>query len=285
MTAPGLPAPRFWEFEDGRLNVAAIQPASTDLAQVLLVETLGGIGNDWFVIGIDFPVGRLVQSASLTVTDTFGVKTLLQPAGANGSARWGLFRHAMPVDSDEAEGVPISNLLYLAPRVAQPLIGPVVEQVTLTHDEQANIAWAIEQILESPLQVGIALSDARPPEPRGDPQAPPQYKLFHRPPPHWVPLLPVRTGPDAEVLLARGSVSDEAGNGRLVGSVTTMLAGGTDGALLIPEEEVPDDGLVVQRHYQAARWIDGTLHIWAAYRARPAGSLPSANLRFNSISE
>ena len=110
---------------------------------------------------------RLVQSASLTVTDTFGVKTLLQPAGANGSARWGLFRHAMPVDSDEAEGVPISNLLYLAPRVAQPLIGPVVEQVTLTRDEQANIAWAIEQILESPLQVGIALSDARPPEPRG----------------------------------------------------------------------------------------------------------------------
>ena len=64
-----------------------------------------------------------------------------------------------------------------------------------------------------------------------------------------------------------------------------MLAGGTDGALLIPEEEVPDDGLVVQRHYQAARWIDGTLHIWAAYRARPAGSLPSANLRFDSISE
>jgi hypothetical protein len=285
VTAPGLPAPRFWEFEDGRLNVAAIQPASTDLAQVLLVETLGGFGNDWFVIGIDLPVGRLVQSASLTVTDTFGVKTLLQPAGANGSARWGLFRHAMPVDSDEAEGVPISNLLYLAPRVAQPLIGPVVEQVTLTRDEQANIAWAIEQILESPLQVGIALSDARPPEPRGDPQAPPQYKLFHRPPPHWVPLLPVRTGPDAQVLLARGSVSDEAGNGRLVGSVTTMLAGGTDGALLIPEEEVPDDGLVVQRHYQAARWIDGTLHIWAAYRARPAGSLPSANLRFDSISE
>lgn len=33
-TAPGLPAARFWEFEDGRLNIAAIRPASTDLAQV-----------------------------------------------------------------------------------------------------------------------------------------------------------------------------------------------------------------------------------------------------------
>lgn len=283
VTAPGLPAPRFWEFEDGRLNVAAIQPASTDLAQVLLVETLSGFGNDWFVIGIDLPVGRLIESASLTVTDTFGTRTLLQPSGANGSGRWGLFRHAMPVDADEAEGVPISNLMYLAPRAAQPLIGPVVEQVTLTRDEQANIAWAIEQVLESPLQVGIQLSDARPPEPRGDSQAAPSYRLFHRPPPHWVPLLPVRTGPDAQILLARGSTSDEAGGQRIVGSVTEILAGDKDGALLIPEEEVPGDGLTVQRHYQAARWIDGTLHVWAAYRARPAPSLPSSGLRFDSV--
>ncbi|WP_380876350.1 hypothetical protein ACFB49_08290 [Sphingomonas sp. DBB INV C78] len=283
VTAPGLPAPRFWEFEDGRLNIAAIKPASTDLAQVLLVETLGGFGNDWFVIGVDLPVGRLVEARSLTIIDTFGTATLLKPAGANGSSRWGLFRHAMPVDGDEAEGVPISNLLYLAPRLDQSLIGPVVEQITLARDEQANIAWAIEQILETPLQVGIPLSDTRPPDSRGDPQALPQYKLFNRPPPHWIPLLPVRTGPAAQVMLARGSISDQAGGGHLVGSMTAMLVGGSDGALLIPEEEVPDDGLVVQRHYQAARWIDGSLHIWAANRTRPAGSLSSAGLRFDTI--
>ncbi len=115
VTAPGLPAARFWEFEDGRLNIAAIRPANTDLAQVLLVETLSAYGNDWYVIGIELPVGRIVESASLVVTDTFGVRTLLRPAGATTSGRWGLFRHAMPVEDDEAEGVPISNLLYLAP--------------------------------------------------------------------------------------------------------------------------------------------------------------------------
>jgi hypothetical protein len=283
VTAPGLPAPRFWEFEDGRLNIAAIKPASTDLAQALLVETLGGFGNDWYVIGVELPVGRLFESTSLVVTDTFGVQTLLQPAGATTSGRWGLFRHAMPVESDEAEGVPISNLLFLAPRVAQPLIGPVVEQVTLTRDEQANVAWAIEQVLESPLQVGITLGDTRPPDTATDPAAEPQYRLFNRPLPHWVPLLPVRTGPDAQVVLARGSVLDLSGGQRLVGSVTAMLAGGTEGALLIPEEEVPDDGLVVQRHYQAARWIDGSLHVWAAYRTRSADPLPSAGLQFDTL--
>lgn len=283
VTAPGLPASRFWEFEDGRLNIAEIRPASTDLAQVLLVETLNGYGNDWFVIGVELPVGRMVQSASLVVTDTFGVRTLLQPAGATTSGRWGLFRHAMPVEDDEAEGVPISNLLYLAPRVVQPLIGAVVEQVTLSRDEQANIGWAIEQIVESPLQVGVMLSDSRPPDPPGDPDAAPDYRLAHEPPPHWIPLLPVRTGPDEQVVLARGSMLDVTGGRRVVASVTGLLAGGADGALLIPEEEVPDDGLVVQRHYQAARWIDGTLHVWAAHRTRPAGQLPSAGLRFDSL--
>ena len=283
VTAPGLPAARFWEFEDGRLNIAAIQPATTDLAQVLLVETLSGYGNDWFVTGVDLPVGRLVESRSLVVTDTFGVRTLLQPAGAGTTGRWGLFRHAMPADDDEAEGVPISNLLYLAPRVAQPLIGPVVEQVTFTRDEQANVGWAIEQIVESPLQVGVRLSDARPADPPGDPDAAPDYRLAHEPPPHWIPLLPVRSGPDGQVVLARGSVLDVTGGRRLVESVTALLAGDVDGSLLIPEEEVPDDGLVVQRHYQAARWIDGTLHVWAAHRARPAGQLPSAGLRFDTL--
>lgn len=284
VTAPGLPAPRFWEFEDGHTNISAIQPASTDLAQVLLVDTLSGYGNDWYVIGVDLPVGRLISTSSLVVTDTFGARTLLQPAGCGGTGQWGLFRHAMPVDRDEAEGTAISNILYLAPRLAQPLIGPPVEQVTLARDEQANIAWAIEQLRESPLQIAVRLSDARPPEPSSDPEALPSYKLFRRPPPHWIPLLPVRSGTDGQIMLARGSVSDEAG-GQPVGSVTAMLAGDRDGSLLIPEEEVPDDGLVVQRHYQAARWTDGTLHVWAAYRTRPAGSLPSANLRFDTVGD
>lgn len=287
VTAPGLPARRFWEFEDGNLNLAALQPAETDLAQVLLIETLSGYGNDWFVIGVDLPVGCLVRTSSLVVADTFGARTLLRPLGDPGSisARgWGVFQHAMPFDVNEPEGATIRNLLYVAPRLAAPLIGPVVEEVLLSRDEQANLGWAIEQAVESPLQTPVRLSSARPPEPPGDPDVAPDYHLAQNPPPHWIPLLPVRPGPDQQVVLARGSVLDSDGR-RLVHSVTELLGGGPDGALLIPEEEVPTGGVLVQRSYQAARWIDGTLHVWAAHRTKVNPSVPPSGVRYDYLIE
>lgn len=288
VTAPGLPARRFWELEDGRLNLAALRPAETDLGQLLLIETLSGFGNDWFVIGVDLPVGHLVSATSLVVTDTFGARTLLRPHGDHRlgtTVRWGLFQHAMPVDRDEPEGVPITNLLYLAPRLAQPVVGPVVEQVVLARDEQANLGWAVEQLKESPLQVGVELSAARPPEPPGDPDVAPDYHLAQAPPPHWIPLLPVRVDGTEQVALARGSVLDLAGGRRVVSSVTALLGGGPDGALLIPEEEVPSGGIVVQRSYQSARWVDGSLHVWAAHRTRVSTGLPPSGVRYDYLAE
>ena len=287
VTSPGLPARRFWEFEDGRLNLAALQPAETDLAQVLLIETLAGFGNDWFVIGVELPVGRLVSGRSLVVTDTFGTRTLLRPHGdpaIGDTGRWGLFQHSMPFDPEEPEGAAITNLLYLAPRLAQPVLGPVVEQVVLARDEQANLGWAVEQLRESPLQLGVELSTARPPDASGDPDVAPDYHLAQAPPPHWIPLLPVRQDGGEQVALARGSVLDVGGR-RVVRSVTDLLGGGADGALLIPEEEVPAGGLIVQRSYQAARWVDGSLHVWAAHRTRVSSGLPPSGVRYDFLVE
>ena len=286
VTAPGLPARRFWEFEDGAVNLSALAPAETDLAQVLLIETLSGYGNDWFVIGVDLPVGRLVRSTSLVISDTFGVRTLLHPVGTSSAPAdgWSMFQQAMPYDAEAPEGASIRNLLYLAPRLARPLVGAVVEEVLLARDEVANLGWAIERVVESPLQAPVPLSSTRPPDPPGDPDVAPDYHLAQAPAPHWIPLLPVRTGPDEQIVLARGAVLDVAGR-RVVRSVTQLLGGGPDGALLIPEEEVPVGGLLVQRSYQAARWVDGSLHVWAAHRTKVADSVPPSGVRYDFLIE
>ena len=64
-----------------------------------------------------------------------------------------------------------------------------------------------------------------------------------------------------------------------------LLGGGPDGALLIPEEEVPVGGLLVQRSYQAARWVDGSLHVWAAHRTKVAESVPPSGVRYDFLIE
>ena len=78
---------------------------------------------------------------------------------------------------------------------------------------------------------------------------------------------------------------DLTGGRRVVSSVTRLLGGGPDGALLIPEEEVPSGGIVVQRTYQSARWVDGSLHVWAAHRTRVSTGLPPSGVRYDYLVE
>ena len=81
----------------------------------------------------------------------------------------------------------------------------------LVRDELANLAWAVERRLESPLEVGLetakdVLDLAPPPD---EPREVPLYRLASPVPAHWIPLIPVQVAPgSAEVRLARGAVLD-----------------------------------------------------------------------------
>ena len=195
-----------------------------------------------------------------------------------------MFSQAMPVEPGDANGVAITNLFFLAPTI-RPIDGPVLEEVMLLRDELANLGWAVERRLESPLEVGIETArdvvDLAP-----APEAPrevPVYRLASPVPAHWIPLLPVRVADDsAEVRLARGAVLDLSGTPRTITSEARLLDPG-EGRLLIREEEVPREGVVVRRTYQAARWYDGRLFVWTGNRASIGSGEGSSGLAFDDL--
>jgi hypothetical protein len=289
----GMPAARFWEFEDARIDVGLMQVGPTDLPHLLLIEYASVYGNDWFVIPIDLPVGSLSEAGSLVVTDTFGGRTLLRPHGdpALPRAPWSLFQLSPAAGGAAPRGQPVANLFFLPPSVAQTVEGATLEELLLLRDEMANMAWAIERRIESPLEAALerASDEIETAAPTGAADGmPPAYRLASVTPPHWVPLLPVRVDEaTGEVRLARAATLAPDGSRRIVRAEGRLLVDpvAPGAPLLIREEEVPREGARVRRCYQSARWLDGRLIVWAGHRKNVGRGEGSSGLAFDSIGE
>jgi hypothetical protein len=145
----GMPNLRYWAFEDGRTNLGAVRPDTTDLAKLLFLEYGLVFANDWFLIPCEVPVGSLARVRGLSVTNVFGERFWIQPAGSRDDQSWQRFA----LYTLEAAGLAV---LPTAPKVQE---GDPVEQVALVRDEIANMVWGIELLV--PLASGRALRGGR----------------------------------------------------------------------------------------------------------------------------
>jgi hypothetical protein len=287
----GAPAARFWEFEDAQVDYGRIPTGPADLPQMLLIEFANSFGNDWFVIPVELEIGSLCRTRSLVVTDTFGVRTLIQSNSESGlpHSTWRMFQLSFQRPSDSPPLTPARNLFFLPPALAQTLEGKPVEEVLFLRDEMANMAWGVERLIENALEQPLnryEASNASSSQPTVPANGTPVYRLASQVPDYWTPLLPVQT--DAATLairLVRGAVLKPDGSQQVVKSRGRILNPNNKSPLALHEEEVPREGARVMRTYQLARWLDGSTHLWMGRRKQVGRGEGSSGLRFDTAEE
>jgi hypothetical protein len=268
VTFPGMPAPRFWAFEDARIDLGAVAAGADNIARMLLVGFSVDYGNDWFVVPVELPVGSLTSIEALDVSDTFGVTTRVRAAteidGAD--AAWRMFG----LSADDGSSTP---LLFLPPVLAGSLEAAARERVAFARDEFANLVWAIEEVVESATGAPRRRDEEPQPATRisgvgGDVL---RYEVATETARHWHPMVAVVDESGAATLEQRA----------IHLAVGTVL-GGAD-PLRVREEELPGEGFGVERTFQLARWMGGRTVVWSA-RRRTGGSGPvSSGLRFDDV--
>jgi hypothetical protein len=284
----GMPAPRWWEFEQGRVDFGRVDAAPDDLARLLLLEFALVYGNDWLMVPVTLEAGSICRIRSLEVTDTFGVKLEIPPSVQPGdtSASWGLFHPAEAGRPLTHRVAPADRLFFLPPTLASSLTSDPVEEVVLIRDEMANMAWGIERRVPGadgrPVDRFEAYQEKRRAEPPPGPipeDAAVEYRLASSIPDHWIPLVPVHTDADRRAIaLQRGAMLEPA-TGLPILPLGRVLTPGH--RLIFPDETVSRAGERVTRHFQHTRWIDGGSLLWMGRRRRPGRGEGSSGLRFD----
>lgn len=281
---PGMPAERWWEFEDGNVDFGSVETSPWDAISMVQLQFAVVYGTDWFVIPLQMNVGNLCWIQELVVTDTFGEVTTIPRFDQAGGAEsgWGMFELNI-------QGEPSSEfaqLFFLPPTFGSSFNSAPIEQVSLVRDEMANVAWGIEKVVPSRIGQPINRRDeffakhaqiaAAPPPQQSEGHTRVDYKLASHVPDYWIPFLPVRNEKNA-LLLRRGTTTsisrDSSPHGRIL----------RPERLAIHDEEIPRTGVEVTRAFQYARWIDGSTHLWLARRKNLGRGEASSGLRFDII--
>jgi hypothetical protein len=274
VTFKGMPARRYWQLEDGAVDIGAIDAGPADLARLMLREFALIYGNDWFVVPVPVTVGSVARITSLVVTDTFGVaQTIPHYASTADGGRWRMFA---------LSGDAVDHRLILPPVLARGLASDPQEQVLLVRDDAASIAWGVEKIVAG--ASGAAIDRASASAAAAPPASAPvgtalRYQLGTSAPEYYIPFVagaidaPQQRMQRAALLRTDGSRTPITPLGRILAPDVPLF-----------EEEFIREGVRVERMYRLARWTDGSTHLWLARRKTTGALAGSSGLQFDQVS-
>lgn len=308
----GMPQARWWTFEDGVVNFANVNTQTTDLVTLLMTDFALMSSNDWFVIPYRLPVGSMAQITGMVVTDVFGERLFINPAGRgldDNWQQWRMFNLSTRGKRNEARsGDPASTALFIPPVVSKPLESKPVEKITFLKDEMANLAWGIESILET--ETGTArngyelasevqkllerIYGLTTPAPK-DPEklAELRYLLQTSTPANWIPFIPVQTGQSRrQIQFQRARMLRILEGADFIGTPLetlrpqseTLSVGLAEGKpYKIFEEEIPRAGKIVQTTYQRCRDDAGRVSVWKGRQFTTGRGEGSSGLAFDTV--
>lgn len=307
----GMPHTRWWRFEDSNTNFGDINPDTTDLNKLLFIEFGLIYANDWFLVPFTLPAGSIANVKGLSVTNVFGEKTWVEPAGKgldDAWKRWNMY--ALNTKGNQRE--PADNSLLILPTVEKILEGKPLEEVLFIRDEVANMVWAIEKkiplptgsgkhggeaafelnkfyqkILNNEIGDGIVIPDDI------EFKANIRYQIMNTVPENWIPFIPVHVdGSSREVQLQRASMprileNDAPGNAQKIKPRTQLVREGLEKdpveAYFIHEEEIPRAGIRAYQTFQRTRWYDGKVVNWFGARKQTGRGEGHSGLAFDQI--
>jgi hypothetical protein len=223
------------------------------------------------VAPLSVPVGSVSRIVEVTVDTNFG-ETITIPStitvDGGTTASWRLFHCTAATEKAFRE----EGLLVIPHTAITPLTGPAVEDVLLTRDEMANLAWAIERHVRGPAGPTVdrsSVAQAREPIPPGTAAGTGlTYVLSSSVPDAWLPLTST----------TRGTLETTGTQPRL----GSLLGGGRK--FVLDDAELPRGGRLVVCQATRARAADGRAFTWWGWSSGPGRGESSSGLRFDDIS-
>jgi hypothetical protein len=298
---PGAPNTRWWQIEDAEVDIGGYAPDTAHTPTALLTELIFSHSDDWFLFPVSARAGHAVIMESLEVRDAFGrtyssqeqaVDEQGQPLdeplwpGLHPPQDWTLF---------QVDGLPRAALLLW--HVAElPLESAPIERVQFGLDEESNLLWAVERVVDSreveSRRVSLTEEVNNPRfntgKPSGDARKAREYA--------YVP---------AQGVASRWhpyEIDEVDGQRRLVQRRLVDLSRQKPLAMPAPEAEVlqaaadgqrhqvaplaiPSNGIELERRWQLARDTEGNPVFWIQRQRRSLLSPPARRLRFDVMEE
>jgi hypothetical protein len=303
----GMPDPRWWTFEDRRVDFGDVHAGTTEIGKLLVLEFGLIHAGDWFLVPHSVPAGVRAGVHGLAVTNTFGERFWIEPAGGRDGAgpdAWAMFANRAR-DGDRDSG------LLVLPTVPGTLEGEPREQVTVLRDEMANMVWGVETTVWLPSgeprpgqeaarettayhrRIVADLIGAGTLSPvQRERAAALRYQVMSSVPEHWIPFLAVRaTGSQREIELQRGAmprlVPGDPRGPVPVPPRTALLRAGLDRSppepYFVHEEAVPRAGRRAAQAFYRTRWYGGRVVTWLAATAGTGRDPGSSGLVFDTL--